>query len=118
MKARKFTPRTESSRWSALNKRRYASLAERGLLAAAGKARPPSESTAVRPEPREWPLPAYMEKALRAEPRAWRTFQRLAPGYRRKYIGWVDSARKVETKNRRLREAVDRLARGEKLGLK
>jgi uncharacterized protein YdeI (YjbR/CyaY-like superfamily) len=36
----------------------------------------------------------------------------------RKYVGWIDSAQRIETKQRRLREAVQLLARGEDLGLK
>jgi uncharacterized protein YdeI (YjbR/CyaY-like superfamily) len=67
---------------------------------------------------REWPLPKYIEKALKGDGRAWQHFELLAPSYRRAYIGWIDSAKREETKQRRLREAVQRLARGEKLGLK
>jgi uncharacterized protein YdeI (YjbR/CyaY-like superfamily) len=33
-------------------------------------------------------------------------------------FGWVDSAKRHETRQRRLREAIARLAKGEKLGLK
>jgi len=58
------------------------------------------------------------ERALKAEPAAWRFFETLAPSYRRAYVGWIDSAKREETKQRRLREAVARLANGEKLGLK
>jgi uncharacterized protein YdeI (YjbR/CyaY-like superfamily) len=117
--ARKFTPRTATSRWSALNRRRYASVEARGLLAAAGRARPPTARVAVPPSRRkETPLPNYIERALRANGRAWRHFDALAPSYRRAYVGWIDSAKRAETKRRRMREAVERLARGEKLGLK
>jgi uncharacterized protein YdeI (YjbR/CyaY-like superfamily) len=116
--ARKFTPRTPESRWSASNLRRYASVEARGLLTAAGRARPPTGRIAVAPLRREWVLPAYMKRALKTNARAWRHFEQLAPGYRRKYVGWVDSAKRAETKARRLREAVERLARGETLGLK
>jgi uncharacterized protein YdeI (YjbR/CyaY-like superfamily) len=38
--------------------------------------------------------------------------------YRRAYVGWIDAAKREETKERRLREAVARLKNGEKLGLK
>jgi len=59
-----------------------------------------------------------MKRALKANPRAWRHLEQLAQSYHRKYVGWVDSAKRADTKARRLREAVQRLARGEKLGLK
>ena len=62
--------------------------------------------------------PSYIEATLKTNPRAWEFFQQLAPSYRRAYIGWIDSAKRQETKERRLREALDLLAAGEKLGLK
>ena len=63
-------------------------------------------------------VPEYMERALKRDGAAWRCFEQLAPSYRRAYIGWIASAKRAETKERRLREAVGRLAKGEKLGLK
>jgi uncharacterized protein YdeI (YjbR/CyaY-like superfamily) len=59
-----------------------------------------------------------MEEALKANPRAWKHFEQLAPSYRRMYIGWIDSAKRDETKQKRLREALSLLAAGKKLGLK
>ena len=117
--ARKFTPRSPDSRWSTINLRRYASLKARGLLEAAGRERAPSRRIAVAPSRRTWsPLPPYIEKALAANPRALEFFTQLAPSYQRAYVGWIDSAKRDETKAKRLREAVALLARGEKLGLK
>jgi uncharacterized protein YdeI (YjbR/CyaY-like superfamily) len=60
-----------------------------------------------------------MACVAREAPRpAWRSFETLAPSYRRAYVGWIDAAKREDTKERRLREAVARLAKGEKLGLK
>jgi uncharacterized protein YdeI (YjbR/CyaY-like superfamily) len=63
-------------------------------------------------------VPAYIERALKAEPAARRFFETLAASYRRAYVGWIDAAKREETRDRRLREAVARLRKGEKLGLK
>ena len=63
-------------------------------------------------------MPRYIERAFKAEPAAWRFFGTLAPSYRRAYVGWIDAAKRDDTKERRLREAVEWLARGERLGLK
>jgi uncharacterized protein YdeI (YjbR/CyaY-like superfamily) len=63
-------------------------------------------------------VPQYIQQALRSRAAAWNYFESLAPSYRRMYIAWIDSARQPETKARRLREAVDLLAAGKKLGLK
>jgi uncharacterized protein YdeI (YjbR/CyaY-like superfamily) len=117
--ARKFTPRKPDSAWSVINRRRYASLKKRGLLQEAGRANAPGAKVAAAPARRRWAtVPQYMETALRANGAAWRNFEQLAKGYRRKYVGWVDSAKREETKRRRLREAVALLAKGQKLGLK
>lgn len=116
--ARKFTPRRADSRWSTANRRRYAKLASRGLLAAPGHSRAPTGRSGDAPRPSAAELPSYIEQRLRANPRAWKAFGRLAPSYQRAYIGWIDSAKREETKERRLREALRLLAAGKKLGLK
>lgn len=117
--ARKFTPRTPGSRWSAINRRRYAAAQAKGLLTDAGRALAPSNRIAIAPAKQSWTaLPKYIERGFKAEPRAWQQFQQLAPSYRRAYVGWIDSAKREETKAKRLREAIDLLAAGRKLGLK
>jgi uncharacterized protein YdeI (YjbR/CyaY-like superfamily) len=117
----KFTPRKPDSRWSDVNRRRYAGLEQRGLLMPPGRANAPAgkRSYAVRQRrPLDAAVPAYIERALKAEPAAWRFFETLAPSYRRAYVGWIDAAKREETRDRRLREAVARLRKGVKLGLK
>ena len=117
----KFTPRKPNSRWSDVNRRRYASVAKRGLLEDAGRASSPTgkRTYALRQRrPLDVPVPRYIERALKDEPAAWRFFETLAPSYRRAYVGWIDAAKREETKERRLREAVMRLVNHEKLGLK
>ena len=116
--ARKFTPRKPDSKWSALNRERYARMEAAGLLTAAGRKRTPTSRTYDAPRPNTTTLPTYIERALRKNRAAWTFFQQLAPSYRRLYIGWIDLAKTEETKQRRIAEAIRKLARGEKLGLK
>jgi uncharacterized protein YdeI (YjbR/CyaY-like superfamily) len=115
--ARKFTPRRTDSRWSTANRHRYADLAARGRLTPAGARCAPTGRSGDAPRPPDV-LPRYIETALRSTPAAWHHFERLARSYRRMYVGWIDSAKRPETKQRRLREAVRLLAAGEKLGLR
>jgi uncharacterized protein YdeI (YjbR/CyaY-like superfamily) len=63
-------------------------------------------------------LPPEIEQALRKSRRAWRNFLALAPGYRRSYALWLTNAKRPETKRKRLAEALERLERNEKLGMK
>jgi uncharacterized protein YdeI (YjbR/CyaY-like superfamily) len=116
--ARKFTPRKPDSRWSTINRRRYAELKSQGLLAPAGLKRPPTNLDGDAPRPSITALPSYIEKGLQANVRAQKFFEGLAPSCRRAYIGWVDSAKRDETKQKRLREMIDLLTAGKKLGLK
>lgn len=116
--ARKFTPRKPESRWSTINRRRYAKVKARRLLAAPGLKRAPTGRSGDAPRPSVSVVPSYIEKQLKANVRAWDYFEQLAPSYRRAYIGWIDSAKRKETKEKRLREVISLLATGKKLGLK
>jgi uncharacterized protein YdeI (YjbR/CyaY-like superfamily) len=63
-------------------------------------------------------IPRFLKQALMANAKAWENFQALAPSYRRHYVGWITQAKKAETRERRLREAVSLLEQNKKLGLK
>jgi uncharacterized protein YdeI (YjbR/CyaY-like superfamily) len=64
------------------------------------------------------PIPPYIKEALRKRAVVWRRFEALAPFERRQYVFWIDSAKRQETKMRRLSEVLQRLAEGKPLGLK
>lgn len=119
--ARKFTPRRADSRWSAKNRKRYAELKAGGRLRPAGIKRPPTDrGDGPRPARLSMPatLPPYVRAALRDHPAARRHFEALAPSHRRRYLAWIESAKRDETKLRRLKEAIRLLAGGNVLGLK
>ena len=116
--ARKFTPRKSDSFWSDSNRKRYARIEALGLLATAGRERAPTAENRYPPRSkRSSTVPAYIEKAFKTEPRAWVTFERLTSRDRRLYVGWIDDAKREETKARRVRKAIGLLAAGKKLGL-
>ena len=119
--ARKFTPRRADSRWSEVNRKRYTELEAAGRLRPPGIERPPTnQSHGLRPTRLELPakLPRYMHPALRNRPTALRHFEALPREQRRRYYTWIESAKREETKLRRLKEAIRLLAGGEELGLK
>ena len=115
--ALKFTPRQPTSKWSDSNRTRWAELEAAGLLTAAGLAAPPTDNT-YGPRPTVPDLPAYIAKALKANPKAWRFFQELAATSRRQFVVWIHTAKKPETREKRIRESIALLAAGRKLGLK
>lgn len=115
--ARKFTPRKPTSKWSDLNRKRWKELATAGLLRPAGKVAAPTEHRYAR-RPATRGLPAYVERALKAHPKAWSFFRRLAPTYRGHFVLWIDSAKRADTRERRIRESLRYLESGRKLPLK
>jgi uncharacterized protein YdeI (YjbR/CyaY-like superfamily) len=115
--ARKFTPRKPTSRWSDLNRKRWAELRAAGLLAPAGEAAAPTVKTYAR-RPSIPVLPGYIARALKTTPRAWNAFRALSPTNRRDFVVWIHTAKRPETRERRIRQSLALLAAGKKLGLK
>jgi uncharacterized protein YdeI (YjbR/CyaY-like superfamily) len=119
----KFTPRVNAGKWSQLNLERVKKLLREGRMTEAGRAKLPSDletPTSVAPKrfSLDSPLPDLFASALHSNPDTAENFGKLAPSYQRKYVGWVMTAKKEETRRRRLAEAIRLLERNEKLGLK
>ena len=115
--ARKVTPRQPASKWSQSNRTRWAELEAAGLLRPAGLAAAPTSNTYA-PRPVIPVLPAYIARALKENARAWHCFRTLAPTHRRDFVVWIHTARRPETRARRIRESIALLAAGKKLGLR
>ena len=115
--ARKFTPRQPTSKWSELNRERWNELKAAGLLAAPGLAAAPT-SNSYDPRPEVPELPGYIADAFKRNSKAWTFFRALAPTYRRNFVVWIHTAKRPETREKRVQESIALLARGQKLGLK
>jgi uncharacterized protein YdeI (YjbR/CyaY-like superfamily) len=115
--ALKVTPRRSLSKWSDLNRKRWTELKAAGRLMPAGVAAAPTSNTYA-PRPVVPTLPAYIATALQTNPRAWKFFRELAPGLRRQFVVWIHTAKRMDTRDARIRESIRLLADGQKLGLK
>src|SRR5213593_1138338 len=113
----KVTPRKPTSKWSDINRKRWAELKAAGVLTSAGLAAAPTKNSYA-PRPVIPNLPVYIAKALKANVKAWEFFRELAPTYRRDFVVWIHIAKRPETRDRRIRESIRLLAAGKKLGLK
>lgn len=113
----KVTPRRPTSKWSDPNRKRWKQLKAAGLLAAPGLAAAPSANTYA-PKPSIPELPAYVAKAFKSNPAAWRFFQTLSARNRRDFVVWIHTAKQPETRQKRIRESIELLSAGKKLGLK
>ena len=111
----RFTPRQPGSIWSTVNVKRVRELTRLGLMRAAGlKVFQERKRTGVYSyEQRNTAkLGASFEGQFRANKRAWRFFQAQAPWYRKTAIWWVISAKREETRRKRLAALIKDSARG------
>ncbi len=108
----RFTPRKPSSTWSAVNVKRANELATRGLMHPAGlrafQARDQKRTGIYAYEQRKTAtLDDASARRFRANEKAWAFFQAQAPWYRRAASWWVSSAKKEETRVKRLATLID-----------
>jgi uncharacterized protein YdeI (YjbR/CyaY-like superfamily) len=113
----KVTPRQPTSKWSDPNRKRWKELQAAGLLAAPGLAAAPTANRYA-PKPKIPELPAYIGTAFKTDRKAWTFFQTLSARNRRDFVVWIHTAKQPETRERRIREAIELLSAGKKLGLK
>jgi uncharacterized protein YdeI (YjbR/CyaY-like superfamily) len=113
----RFTPRRARSIWSAVNVARVADLTAQGRMRPAGlrafEARVP-ERTGVYSHERaqDARLTAEEEQRFQADAAAWEFFQSQPPGYRRTALHLVVSAKRPETRERRLAALIEDSGRG------
>jgi uncharacterized protein YdeI (YjbR/CyaY-like superfamily) len=113
----RFTPRQRRSTWSAVNVRRVGELEAEGLMWPAGRAafeRRSDDRTAIYSHERREAaaFSAEQEAAFRAARAAWAWFQDQPPSYRKAATHWVVSAKREETRERRLRRLIADSAAG------
>jgi uncharacterized protein YdeI (YjbR/CyaY-like superfamily) len=114
----RFTPRRKRSIWSAVNLAKVARLKAAGLMAPAGIAafedRDPSRANLYSNE-NPLPFSPAIERSLRAKRKAWAYFAAQPPGYRRLVAHWVMSAKRDETRERRVAQLIAACAEGRRL---
>lgn len=115
----KFTPRRDGSRWSESNLERIRRLIRAGRMTPAGMIHTAGAETrkALGPQVSE-EVPRELKSAMRNEARTRARFEALPPGYRKTCMRWINSARRPETRARRIAEFLERTKRGERIGLK
>ncbi len=116
----RFTPRRPGSRWSEVNRAHAKRLLAEGRMAPAGIANLPADlhEHSERKCASESEVPAELATGLEGNAAARATFTSLAPSYRRLYVRWIAEAKRPETRARRAAEAIAKLERGERLGLR
>ena len=116
----RFTPRKTSSNWSAVNIKRVAELIAQSRMTPAGlkafEARRDDRSAIYAYEQRHTAeLTAAETEQFMANKQAWTWFQAAAPSYRKTALHWVVSAKREETRQKRLTTLIEDSANGIKI---
>ena len=115
----RFSPRNKRSFWSAVNVTRARELIAAGRMAAPGlkafEARDPQQTSRHSYERENCRLPPAYVKQLRKNAAAWAFFADQPPGYRRMVCWYVMSAKKEDTRQRRLARVIADSAKRQRL---
>jgi uncharacterized protein YdeI (YjbR/CyaY-like superfamily) len=116
----RITPRKSGSHWSLVNLRRAPQLIELGLMEGAGReayeARDEAKARRYSYEREQAALSPEYEKALRASEAAWTFFDAQPPSYRKAAVAWVVTAKREETRRRRLATLIRDSENGLRIG--
>jgi uncharacterized protein YdeI (YjbR/CyaY-like superfamily) len=114
----RFTPRRKGSVWSEVNRKRVAELKRDGRMAGPGlrvfnnRDRSKQESYSYENDAK---LDRADEKRFKTDKEAWKFFSSMPPSYRRQATFWVLSAKRPETRDRRLSTLIADSAAGRRI---
>ena len=116
----RFTPRKPNSNWSAVNVRRVEELTKQRRMRAAGltafrERREDKTATYAYEQRHQVRLDPTQDRRFRSNKRAWEWFQTQPKGYRTTAVYWVMSAKKPETRERRLDTLIEDSAKGRRV---
>ena len=105
-----FSPRNPKSNWSALNKKYIAELEVSGLIHESGYAlielaKKTGTWTAM-DDVENGVIPPELQKAFDANPRAFENYNNFSRGYRKSYLSWLNSAKREDTRKKRITEII------------
>jgi uncharacterized protein YdeI (YjbR/CyaY-like superfamily) len=107
----RFTPRRKGSVWSAINIAAVARLTEQGLMHPAGLAafelrKPDKTAIYSYEQPADAQLDDDQLARLRQNAAAWAWFSAQSASYRRSAVHWVTTAKRADTRERRLAQLI------------
>ncbi len=118
----KFTPRKDTSMWSASNKKRVRKMIDCGRMTEAGLIKVNeakkngrwTESTRIFDTRR---IPSDLHVALSENRKAFDCYSNLAPTYKKQYHWWIVSTKRQETRKKRIKQSIMLLEKNKKLGM-
>jgi len=114
--AQKFAPRRKRSRWNDRNIKRARKMIRQKKMTSAGMEKFENRVEYDRVV-ESLDIPPDVEKALKKSKKAWKNFNAFATSYRRMYLYWIVSAKKDDTRKRRLKRVVEAARANRKPGM-
>ncbi len=122
--ARRFTPRKVNSVWSESNKKRVAELLREDKMQPAGiklveaAKKNGNWDKVISPPEIDLSIPDDFLSVLNSQPSARNYFETLSKRHKKEYLLWINTAKRTETREKRMKEAVEMLIKNQTLGLK
>jgi uncharacterized protein YdeI (YjbR/CyaY-like superfamily) len=117
--ATRFTPRRAGSIWSTVNIRRVAELIAAGRMTDAGmaafEARRADRTGVYAGDMERVEFPPDLEARFRNDEAAWAFWLQQPPGYRRQMTWWVVSAKRDDTRQRRMDALIEEHRAGRRI---
>ena len=117
----RYTPRKINSNWSATNKARVEKLIKKGVMTEFGL-----EAVKIAKQNGSWnkldsvdirlETPKALKDAFAQNQRAKKIFEDLAPSRKKQFLWWIESAKRNETKEKRVRETIRLLIENKRPG--
>ncbi|MFV0592297.1 MAG: YdeI/OmpD-associated family protein [Draconibacterium sp.] len=121
---RRFTPRKENSVWSESNKKRVAGLLKENKIKPAGLKKIDAAKQngnwdkVITPPEIDLSLPEELKHEFKKYPSAAKYFNELNKRHQKEYLLWIKTAKRPETRERRIKQSIEMLQHKKKLGLK
>ncbi len=115
----RYSPRTSKSRWSEINVKRANKMIRNGEMTELGLKvfREGIKNNRRVPSSKNFSVPTFFREALSKNKIAWGNFRNLPPSAKLAYVYWVSTAKKEETRQRRIKRSIQLLVKNKKLGL-
>lgn len=111
-----FCPRKPKSGWSKVNKNYIKELARTGLMHESGlktiELAKQNGSWTFLDDVENGIVPKDLEKAFSLNSTAFDNFQGFTKGQRKSYLYWLKTAKRIETRNKRITEIIDLCGKG------
>jgi uncharacterized protein YdeI (YjbR/CyaY-like superfamily) len=108
----RFSPRRKGGVWARTNIERIDRLVEEGKMTKAGLESMKGMKRDTIASMKELMVPNYVAKALKKDNEAWNDFNELSPSHKKQYVWWIMSAKKKETRNKRIERTIKLLKSG------